>query len=70
MNGIDISNNDGIGFIVAKATQGTTFVDAYYKQNIANAKSVGLLAGAYHFAEFTDISTAIKDNNCQAKIIK
>lgn len=74
MNGIDISNlqgnvdmnlikNDGMSFIIAKATEGNTFVDAYYKQNISNAKVVGLLAGAYHFAKFTDISTATNEAN-------
>lgn len=74
MNGIDISNldgnvnmdlvkNDGMSFVVVKATEGSTFVDAYYKQNMANAKAVGLLTGAYHFARFTDISTAIEEAN-------
>ncbi|WP_411681249.1 glycoside hydrolase family 25 protein [Clostridium thailandense] len=82
MEGIDISNlngnvnmslvkKDGKSFIVAKATEGTTFVDSYYKQNITNAKDVGLIAGAYHFARFTDVSTAIKEanffvNNCSS----
>jgi GH25 family lysozyme M1 (1,4-beta-N-acetylmuramidase) len=74
LNGIDISNlqgnvnmnqvkSAGIGFIVAKATEGSTFVDKYYNQNIANAKAAGLLAGAYHFAKFTDISTATNEAN-------
>lgn len=74
MNGIDIGNNQdsvdmdqvknsGIGFIVAKATQGTTFIDPYYNPNIANAKAAGLLAGAYHFAQFTDVTSAEKEAN-------
>ena len=74
MNGIDISNiqgnvnmnlvkNDEIGFIVAKATEGSTLADAYHKQNITNAKAVGLLTGAYHFSGFTDVSSATAEAN-------
>ena len=74
MNGIDVSNvqgnvninlvkNDGIGFIVAKATEGSTFIDTYYNKNIANAKAAGLLAGAYHFARFVDVTGAIQEAN-------
>jgi GH25 family lysozyme M1 (1,4-beta-N-acetylmuramidase) len=60
---MNLVKNDEMGFIVAKATEGSTFVDAYYKQNIANAKAIGLLVGAYHFAGFTDVSTATTEAN-------
>lgn len=84
MNGIDISNiqgnvnmnqvkASGIDFVVAKASEDTTFIDAYYNQNIANAKSVGLLTGAYHLATFIDVTSATNEANffvancCNAK---
>ena len=60
LNGIDVSNyqgnvnwgavhNAGITFAVAKATEGTTFTDAYINQNIAGMKAHGIIPGAYHF---------------------
>src|SRR5262245_14798327 len=59
--GIDVSNhqgtvnwtavkNSGITFAFAKATEGTTFTDAFINQNIAGMKRVGIIPGAYHFA--------------------
>lgn len=59
-NGIDVSNNNGhvdwpavaasgVKYAYAKATEGTTFVDAFYEQNRAGAKQHGIAFGAYHF---------------------
>ncbi|MEY7999761.1 GH25 family lysozyme [Clostridium sp. Mt-5] len=74
LKGVDISNLNGSinmnlirsagnSFIVAKATEGGTFIDKYYGFNIAGAKSVQLLAGAYHFARFQDESKAVQEAN-------
>jgi lysozyme len=60
LNGIDVSNhqgnvnwasvkNAGTVFAFAKATEGTTFTDAFINQNIAGMKRVGIIPGAYHF---------------------
>lgn len=68
LKGIDISNlngnvnmelvkNAGYEFVFCRATEGTSGSgsrDPYYKQNIENAKKVGLLTGAYHFSHFAD----------------
>ncbi|WP_234117478.1 N-acetylmuramoyl-L-alanine amidase [Clostridium hydrogenum] len=82
--GVDISNwagvvdinkvkNAGYSFVISKITEGTTYVDPYGKQNIANTKSNGLIAGAYHFARFTDKAGAIQEanffkQNCPANV--
>lgn len=72
IKGVDISNlngsvninlikDGGHNFVIAKATEGHTFVDKFYNQNIANTQSLGLLSGAYHFARFTNKSSAIQE---------
>lgn len=60
--GVDVSNHQGSGinwtsvkgagytFAWAKATEGTTYVDADFDINEANAKNAGVLIGAYDFA--------------------
>lgn len=84
MNGIDISNlngsvniaavkNSGYGFIISKITEGSTFIDKYGKQNVANTKANGIIAGAYHFARFTDKAGAIREasffkQNCPSNV--
>lgn len=40
----------GVGFVIAKATEGQTFVDHRYERNKARADHHGLPFGAYHFA--------------------
>src|SRR5262249_11126276 len=48
----------GITFAFAKATEGTTFTDAYINQNIAGMKKNGIIPGAYHFGHpGTDATT-------------
>ena len=74
IKGVDISNlngsisidsikNTGHNFLIAKATEGSTFVDKYYNSNIAKAKALGLVTGAYHFARFQDRAKAIQEAN-------
>lgn len=74
LKGVDISNlngsvnmsiikNAGNSFIIAKCTEGSSFIDSYYSKNIANAKALGMLAGAYHFARFKNVSGAATEAN-------
>jgi lysozyme len=74
IKGIDISNlngavdinkikNAGNSFVIAKATEGSTFVDKFYNDNIKNAKALGLVTGAYAFGRFATITKAIQEAN-------
>lgn len=74
LKGVDISNlngpvdmsiikDAGNSFIVAKCTEGSSFIDKYYSENIENAKALGMLVGAYHFARFKDVSGAVNEAN-------
>ena len=60
--GIDVSHHQdtidwaqvaasGQRFAIAKATEGSTFVDPLYAINKVNAQANGLVFGAYHFAQ-------------------
>lgn len=59
--GIDVSNHQqsinwpsvaaaGVKFAFIKATEGRTYRDPWYAQNVAGARAAGILVGAYHFA--------------------
>jgi lysozyme len=61
VRGIDISHyqgdvdlaaamGDGVGFVIAKATDGQTYVDDHYAGFMAQADALNLPFGAYHFA--------------------
>jgi lysozyme len=67
--GIDVSNHQGgvdyasvkksgRVFVIAKATEGSTFKDGYYEVNARTARHAGLVFGAYHFAHADSISGA------------
>lgn len=65
IHGIDVSRYQGeidwgrlrqaniagnaISFVIMKATEGNTFVDAYFQRNFEAAKSYNFIRGAYHF---------------------
>ena len=63
IKGVDISNNNGYvdlervrdewgaEFCIAKTSQGTNFVDSYFPDNWARCLDLGLVRGAYHYAE-------------------
>lgn len=70
--GIDVSNHNGtidwadvaadpkkIRFVWAKATEGDSFVDAYYDRNRAGAKKHGLAFGAYSFVHEGSVSYGV-----------
>jgi GH25 family lysozyme M1 (1,4-beta-N-acetylmuramidase) len=61
--GIDVSHwqgtinwtsvkNSGVTFAYCKATEGTDYTDPTFASNEANAKTAGVLIGAYHFARY------------------
>lgn len=63
VNGIDISSHngdidfrkvaqDGISFVIIKASEGTDFTDSKFRTNYQEAKKAGLKTGAYHFFRF------------------
>ena len=63
VQGIDVSHyqgqidwqqmrEQGIGFAYIKATEGSSYVDECYKQNMTDAENAGIAAGAYHFFSF------------------
>jgi GH25 family lysozyme M1 (1,4-beta-N-acetylmuramidase) len=66
LNGYDISNHQrGLNvaavpgdFMIAKATEGTTFVDRYCDGFVQAAFNVGKLVGVYHFASGTSSGAA------------
>ena len=45
--------NAGMKFVFSKASQGTSFVDDTYRRHTREARQAGLLAGAYHFFDYT-----------------
>ena len=62
MNGVDISHHQGninissldASFVLAKATEGTTYVDPKFVSNANAVLSSGKLLGSYHFARTGD----------------
>lgn len=69
VRGVDVSHHNGlvdwkglkaqgIEFMFAKATEGTSFVDPLYKTHIEGAKAQGIITGAYHFFHHNQDATA------------
>ena len=69
LNGIDVSSYQGkvnwtsvksAGYVfgMAKATEGTTYKDAYFAQNWAGMKNAGLIPAAYHYGHPSTSATA------------
>lgn len=60
IEGIDVSHYQdkpslaGLGFLIAKATEGTNVRDPDYQRHIGRARAVGLVTGAYHFGRAGD----------------
>lgn len=72
IRGIDVSHHqgevdwkkvrsNGVHFVYLKATEGGSFVDRRFTRNWQDAKSAGLIVGAYHFFTFC------RDGASQAK---
>lgn len=63
--GVDLSHHNalpnfsamrsgGLGFVIAKATEGTTFADPMFGAFRSGSEDAGLIFGAYHFARLTN----------------
>lgn len=64
--------------MIIKATEGRDFKDKYFQENWKNAKSIGLVRGAYHFFTFRSsgrdqaenfIASVPKEKNCLPAVI-
>lgn len=69
---IDISHNNGhldlsqaakagILAVIIKASQGKTFTDPMFPENVRKARTAGLLLGAYHFATGSPVDTQVQN---------
>lgn len=79
--GIDVSNHQGsidwskvaldknIQFVYVKATEGATYQDKQYKNNIKGAKENGILVGSYHFLRNTS-SIKSQFHNFDSMVVK
>jgi GH25 family lysozyme M1 (1,4-beta-N-acetylmuramidase) len=76
--GIDVSNHQGVidwplvaadnvDFAFAKATEGTTFIDARFTGNMNAGKAAGIRMGAYHFARPSSTPTVADDARAEAR---
>ena len=57
----DAVKRDGIVGVIYKATQGTAYTDDTYVNQQHAAKAAGLLWGAYHFAEATNVDQQVQN---------
>ena len=48
----DVLSRQGIAFAFIKATEGSAYVDKFFKYNLDGALETGLRVGAYHFFSF------------------
>jgi hypothetical protein len=58
VKGIDVASfqsttydTAGLGFVVAKATEGTGYINPKHKDQVAHARAAGLVVGHYHYAK-------------------
>ena len=80
MNGIDVSENNGvidwqavadagIGFVIVRASYGKNGKDEMFQQNVEAAHAVGLQVGAYHYSyALTPEDAILEATNCHAVI--
>lgn len=53
----------GVKGVIVKLTEGTTYKNPYAATQIANARTAGLVVGAYHYSHFTSDSGAKAEAN-------
>lgn len=83
VRGIDVSKYQGninwtkvaktkrVSYVYIKATEGTTIQDAYYKNNVKNARAAGLPVGSYHlysskttaYQQFANFKSVVKKSD-------
>ena len=54
----DIVKSAGIEFAMIKCSEGSSYVDPFFYQNIQGAKNAGIKVGVYHFARGTNTAEA------------
>jgi GH25 family lysozyme M1 (1,4-beta-N-acetylmuramidase) len=60
----------GNAFAVIKATEGSTYTNAWYVKDVAGARRAGLIVGAYHYARPTaSMSSAVSQARHFARVI-
>jgi lysozyme len=58
-------SNEGIQFAFIKATEGSSYVDTYFKDNFQNAQDTNLKIGVYHFFSFESSGKTQAENFIQ-----
>lgn len=80
-NGIDVSEWQGyidysevkqnnIDVVYIKSSEGTRYIDPYFRENYQNAKANGLKVGFYHFLTATSEQEAIDQANFFVSVVK
>ena len=59
----------GIDIVYIKSSQGTNYIDPYFRTNYASAKDAGLKIGFYHFLTATTENEAIQEANFFASVV-
>lgn len=49
----------GVTGVIVKATEGTTYINPFYGQDVAGFQAVGVPVIAYHFASFGDVTAEV-----------
>ncbi|MEY8441563.1 GH25 family lysozyme, partial [Lactobacillaceae bacterium 24-114] len=62
-NDFNTMKAQGVKTVVVKLTEGTSYINPYAASQIQMAKNAGLTVAVYHFAWFTNESTAVAEAN-------
>lgn len=79
-SGIDVSEyqgyinynlvrNSGIDIVYIRSSEGTNFIDPYFRENYNNAKAAGLKVGFYHYVTSRSTAEAINEADYFASVI-
>lgn len=80
-NGIDVSEyqgnidynlvrDSGIEIVYIRTSEGTNFIDPYFRENYNNAKAAGLRVGFYHYVTSRSVEQAIIEADYFASVIE
>lgn len=62
--------NSGIDIVYIRSSEGTNFVDPYFRENYNNAKAAGLKVGFYHYVTSRSPSEAVIEADYFASVIE
>lgn len=79
-NGIDVSEyqgyvnynlvkESGIDIVYIRSSEGTNFIDPYFRENYNNAKNAGLKVGFYHYVTSRSVEEAVIEADYFASVI-